>query len=395
MAAVLTPVTVQVRDNSSLDILAMVDDFSALTITPRYNAVGAYVMNISAASSKADLLVPGNGLVVKRGSTVLMSGPIREPNWSLSDNEGGQGTLTVNGVDDMTLLAGATCWPDPTADEAHQTDPVYKVSAVAAETAMRTLVNLNIGPGAQTSRKISNLTLATDGGHGVSITKQLNQFDSLLAVLQDIAKTAGLGFRLVQVSGSLQFQVYQPADRSKTARFSFALGNLTAASYSVTAPTCTKAVVVAGGNGSARVVKVYTRPDAAYPGPLIEQFVDQTSVDSTATDRDDQMAQAADEALTSGAAQGNLTMTPIDIPRLQFGLDYTVGDVVSCQVRDGFYADVVREVGITYDFQGGYVAQAVIGSSDATNNQDAVARQYQYIARIFTRLRRVETRKPR
>ncbi|MGW2932967.1 siphovirus ReqiPepy6 Gp37-like family protein [Streptomyces sp. NPDC001156] len=384
-------VTVQVRDQN-LRILGVVSDFTSLTITPRFNAVGAYVLNISAASPNADFLIPGNGLVIRRGSNVLMSGPIREPNWSSGD--GGSGTLTVNGVDDMTLLAGATCWPTPTAADSAQTDPMYKVSGVAAETAMRTLVNLNIGPGAQAARKVSNLTLAADGGHGAAVTRQVNQFDNLLAVLQDIAKTAGLGFRIVQVGTSLQFQVYEPADLSASAKFSFKLGNLLDASYSVTAPTCTKAVVTAGGGTSPRVVKVYTRADAAFPGAWIEQFVDLTSVDTASVDLTAQMDQAADEALTSGAAQGNLTVTPIDTPLLQFGRDYTVGDQVSCQVRDDFISEVVREVNITFDAQGGYVAKAVIGSSDSTNNQDVLARQFQYIARIFNRLRRLETRKP-
>ncbi|MBL1104949.1 siphovirus ReqiPepy6 Gp37-like family protein [Streptomyces sp. 5-8] len=386
-------ITVQVRDQN-LQILGIVDDFTSLTITPRFNAVGAFVLNISADSPKADLLIPGNGLIIRRGSDVLMSGPIREPNWQRSDGDGGSGVLTVNGVDDMTLLAGATCWPNPTAAPGSQTDSVYKISGVAAEAAMRALVNLNIGPGAQAARKISNLTLAADGGHGVSITKQVNQFDNLLAVLQDIAKTAALGFRIVQVGANLQFQVYEPADLSASAKFSFGLGNLTDASYSVTAPTCTKAVVVAGGSSSPRQVKVYTRADAAFPGPWIEQFVDLTSVDTASTDLTAQMDQAANEALTSGAAQGNLTMNPIDTPRLQFGRDYKVGDKVSCQVRDDFFTDVVREVNIAFDAQGGYVAKAVIGSSDAANNQDVLARMYQYTARIFTRLRRLETRKP-
>jgi hypothetical protein len=294
----------------------------------------------------------------------------------------------------MTLLAGATCWPNPTAAPGSQTASVYKVSGVAAETAMRTLVNLNIGPGAQAARKVSNLTLATDGSHGAAVTKQVNQFDNLLAVLQDIAKTAGLGFRIVQVGSNLQFQVYEPANLSASAKFSFRLGNLADASYSVTAPTCTKAVVVAGGSSSPRVVSVTTRADSAFPGPWIEQFVDLTSVDTASTDLTAQMTQAADEALTTGAAQGNLTMTPIDTPRLQFGRDYTVGDQVSCQVRDDFISDVVREVNIQFDAQGGAVAKAVIGSSDSTNNQDVLARQFQYIARIFNRLRRLETRKP-
>jgi hypothetical protein len=391
MAFDAPPVTVQVRDQN-LQILGVVDDFTSLTITPRFNAVGAFVLNISADSPKADLLIPGNGLIIRRGSDVLMSGPIREPNWSSGD--GGSGTLTVNGVDDMTLLAGTTCWPDPTAAPGSQTDPVYKISGVVAETAMRALVNLNIGPGAQSARKISNLTLAADGAHGASITKQVNQFDNLLTVLQDIAKTAGLGFRIVQVGANLQFQVYEPADLSASARFSFKLGNLTDASYSVTAPTCTKAIVVAGGSSSPRVVQVYTRADPAFPGPWIEQFADLTSVDTASVDLTAQMDQAANEALTSGAAQGNLTMTPIDTPLLQFGRDYTVGDKVSCQVRDDFFSDVVREVNITFDAQGGYVAKAVVGSSDSTNNQDVLARQFQYIARIFNRLRHLETRKP-
>ncbi|ROP53269.1 siphovirus ReqiPepy6 Gp37-like family protein [Streptomyces sp. PanSC9] len=391
MAFEAPPVTVQVRDQN-LAILGVVDDFTSLTITPRFNAVGAFVLNIAADSPKADLLVPGNGLIIRRGSDVLMSGPIREPNWSSGD--GGSGTLTVNGVDDMTLLAGATCWPNPTAAPGSQTASVYKISGVVAETAMRALVNLNIGPGAQAARKISNLTLAADGLHGASITKQVNQFDNLLAVLQDIAKTAGLGFRIVQVGSNLQFQVYEPADLSASAKFSFRLGNLTDASYSVTAPTCTKAVVVAGGGSSPRVVSVTTRADAAFPGPWIEQFVDLTSVDTASVDLTAQMDQGANEALTTGAAQGNLTMTPIDTPRLQFGRDYTVGDQVSCQVRGDFISDVVREVNITFDAQGGYVAKAVIGSSDSTNNQDVLARQFQYIARIFNRLRRLETRKP-
>ncbi|WP_328683134.1 siphovirus ReqiPepy6 Gp37-like family protein [Streptomyces sp. NBC_00343] len=385
-------VTVQIRDNSTLDVLAVVSDYTSLTITPRFNAVGAYVLNIAADSPKADLLVPGNGLVIRKGSTVLMSGTIREPNWQSGD--GGKGTLTVNGVDDMTLLAGTTCWPNPVSAPGSQTDPVYKISGVVAETAMRTLVNLNIGPGAQASRKVSNLMLAANGLHGPSITKQLTQFDTLLTVLQDIAKTAGLGFRIVQVGGNLQFQVYEPADRSASAKFSFGLGNLTDASYSVTAPTCTKAIVVAGGNTSPRVITIATRADPAFPGPWIEQFVDKTDVDTTAIDLIAQVSQAADEALTAGAAQGNLTMTPIDTPRLQFGRDYTVGDQVACQVRDDFITDVVREVGITFDAQGGYAAKAVIGSSDSTNNQDVLARQFAYIARIFTRLRRLETRKP-
>jgi hypothetical protein len=388
----LEPVTVMIR-NSSLAVVAVLDDYNSLQVIPRFNAVGAFVVDMPADSAQAQHMIPGNGLIISRGSTVIMSGNIREPNWTKSSSDGGAGKLTVNGVDDMALLAGTTCWPNPTSAPGSQTSDVYKISAVVAETAMRSLVNLNIGTGAQAARKIGNLTLASDGGHGSSITKQVNQFDNLLTALQDIAKIDTLGFRVVQVGSNLQFQVYVPQDLSQTAKFTFGLGNLTDAAYSVTYPTCTKAVVVAGGNTSPRVVSVYTRADAAFPGPWIEQFVDKTDVDSASVDLTAQMDQAADEALTAGAAQTSLTMNPIDTPDLQFGVDYTVGDTVTCQVKDDFVSDVVREVQIQYDASGGYTAKAVIGSSDGTNNADAMAKSMDYIRRIFERLRRVETRK--
>jgi hypothetical protein len=392
VAQFLEPVTIQVRD-SNLKILGVVSDYQSLSMIPRFNAVGGFVLQLSADSAQAQYMLPGNGLVIRRGGQTIMSGPIREPNWQRNDSNGGSGTLTVNGVDDMALLAGTACWPDPTAAETAQTDPVYKISGVVAETAMRTLVNLNIGPGAQAARKIANLTLAADGTHGAAVTKQVNQFDNLLTVLQDIAATANLGFRIIQVGTSLQFQVYQPVDRSASAKFTFGLGNLSDASYSVTYPTCTKALVVAGGQSSPRVVKTYTRADSTFPGPWLEQFVDLTSVDTSSVDLTAQMDQAANEALTSGAAQSNLTMNPIDLPQLQFGVHYSVGDKVSCQVRDDFISDIVREVSVTFDAQGGYVARAAIGSQDGTDNQDVIARQMAYIRKIFERLRRVETRK--
>src|SRR5690606_24263276 len=101
-------------------------------------------------------------------------------------------------------------------------------------------------------------------------------------------------FRVVQVGDALQFQVFQPADLSGTARFSFRLGNLTDANYSTTPPTCTRAIVVAGGGTSPRVCKVYDRPDPLFTGLVLEQFVVQTSCSSARIVPDAHMDQAAE-----------------------------------------------------------------------------------------------------
>ncbi|MFR9794222.1 siphovirus ReqiPepy6 Gp37-like family protein [Streptomyces sp. MB22_4] len=381
---------VYVRD-ASLHRIGQVADYTSLTVVPRYNAVGAYTLEVPADSDKAPLLAEGNGLIIRTadGATV-MSGPIRTVDWSRSSSDGGSGKLTVGGVDDTTVLSQYTCWPTPTAAIGSQTDSVYKLSAVAAETGMRTLVNVNAGPGALASRKNPALTLAADGARGGTITRQVNQFDNLLTTVQDIANAAGLGFRVIQIGTGLQFQVYTPTTRP-AARFSFSLGNLTDASYSTTPPTCTRAIVVAGGGSSPRVCKTYDRSDPLFPGLVIEQFVDQTSVDTASVDLAAQMDQAGAEALTNGAGQGSLSISPIDIPQLRYGRDYSVGDTVSADVRGDWYTDIVREVSITCTANDGTKVTATVGG-DSTGTS-TVARIYAYIAQVKKDVGRLKTRK--
>ncbi|MET9445341.1 siphovirus ReqiPepy6 Gp37-like family protein [Streptomyces sp. NPDC006610] len=385
-----TRLRVYVR-GSTLQRIGQVTDYTSLTVVPRFREIGAITMEIAADSPSAPKLVEGNGLIVKTadGQTVL-SGPIRTVDWSRSESDAGGGKLTVGAVSDDEILARYTCWPNPTAAIGSQTAPVYKINTASVETGMRDLVNLNAGPGAHAARKNPLLTLAPNTLLGPALVREVNQFDNLLTVLQDIAKAAGLGFRVIQVGTSLQFQVYEPADLSGTARFSFGLGNLTDASYSTTPPTCTRAIVVAGGGTSPRVCKTYDRTDPLWPGLVLEQFVDLTGVDTASVDLTAQQDQAAEEALTNGAGQGSLSISPIDLPRLQYGRDYNVGDTVSAQLRGGaWYTDTVREVTLT-STAGESTAKATIGGDGATS---AVARIYRYIAQVKRDVGRLKTRK--
>lgn len=381
---------VYVRD-ASLHRIGQIADYTSLNVIPRFNAVGAFTLEVSADSDKADLLTEDNGLIIRTASgDTVMSGPIRTVDWSRSSSDGGSGKLTVGGVDDTTLLSQFTCWPTPTAAIGSQTASVYKLSAVAAETGMRTLVNVNAGPGALATRRNALLTLAADGARGGTITRQVNQFDNLLTVLADIAGAAGLGFKVVQVGTSLQFQVYTPTTQT-AARFSFTLGNLTDASYSTTPPTCTRAIVVAGGGTSPRVCKTYDQTDPLFPNLVIEQFVDQTSVDTASTDLAAQMDQAGAEALANGSGQGSLSISPIDIPQLRYGRDYQVGDTVSAMVRGDWYTDVVREVSLTSTAADGTKVAATVGGD--SSGTSTVARIYAYIAQVKKDVARLKTRK--
>jgi hypothetical protein len=139
------------------------------------------------------------------------------------------------------------------------------------------------------------------------------------------------------------------------------------------------------------VCKTYDRTDPIFPGLVIEQFVDLTSVDTASVDLAAQMDQAGAEALTNGAGQGSLSISPIDIPQLQYGRDYQVGDTVSADVRGDWYTDVVREVSLTSTATDGTKVTATVGG-DSTGTS-TVARIYAYIAQVKKDVGRLKTRK--
>ncbi|WP_205718516.1 siphovirus ReqiPepy6 Gp37-like family protein [Actinomadura sp. WMMA1423] len=381
----------KMRRGTDLKPIGELDDYTSMQAIPRHNAVGAWKLTIGADSAKAARLVEGNGLIIRYNGARVMSGDITSVDSAQTRDDGDAGTLTVSGVDDNNLLKQATVWPNPSADDAHQTDGTYKVSG-PAETVLRTLVDVNIGPSARTGRRVPDLTLAPDLARGPTVTKQIRQFANLLDVLADIANTAGLGFRIVQVGTGRRFELYEPQDSGVV--FSFGRGNLEDVSYSKQPPTCTCAIVVAGGSSSPRVVKEYTRADVLVPGLRIEQFVDRTDVDTGSVDLAAQMDQAADEALTAGARQASLSLTPIDTEQCRYGVQYNVGDRGTAMVRGEALTDTIREVVLNSDSASGATVKPVIATPDATDPKNPLSSLMQVMAGINRRLRSVETRVP-
>lgn len=102
------------------------------------------------------------------------------------------------------------------------------------------------------------------------------------------------------------------------------------------------------------------------------------------------MDQAAEEALTTGAGQGALAISPIDIPLLKYGRDYQVGDTVSAQVRSTWMTDVVHEVTLASTAADGTTVKAAVGEN---SGDGTVARIYQYLARVKKDVARLKTRK--
>jgi hypothetical protein len=337
--------TIEIRD-ANLDLVGQVDDFTKLEAVLRFNLADSWILDLPARY--ASDIGPGAGIVVRRGTDVLFSGPVTKPerNWDKDTD-----SLTVAGVSDDGHVEDRLAFPSAPP----YTGSAYDVRTGAAETVMRAYVNANAGPGAASARQVAGLVLAADGGLGSTVTGRA-RFDVLGDLLRSLAVSGGdLGFRIVQNGAALTFEVYEPEDRSATVKFSPALGNLHAFTYAPSAPEGNYVIVGGGGEGTARVFS--EGGDSASItrwGRRIETFRDRRDTTNAG-----ELAQSRDEELASKAGKMSLTIEPVDTSGIQFLRDYRLGDLVAVEVDGSTIVDVVREVKLTISPAGETVAPTV------------------------------------
>jgi hypothetical protein len=310
---------IYVRD-AYLNRVAEVDDFKFLDMVLRFNSPSSWALDLPTDSFAArELIKPKAGIIVVRDGQTILSGMVtnRKRKWDSSGD-----ITTVTGVDDTIWLARRLAYPVPNGPPYSASE--YDVRTGAAETVMRQYVDYNAGANARSERRVPGLVLAADQGRGKTVTGRA-RFHVLLEILQSLALAGGdLGFRIVQVGKNLEFQVYEPSDKTKTAIFSPLLGNLREFEYSSDDAEANYVIVGGQGEGTARTF--VERGDSASITKYgrIESFLDRRdTTDST------ELNQAIDEELAQKAEQMSLSISPIDTEQLQFGRDYGLGDKVS------------------------------------------------------------------
>jgi Siphovirus ReqiPepy6 Gp37-like protein len=369
-------VSVNARDGNLNFLQPIV--WSKVDLITRYNQVGAFTLTLPpteqnwALSNVTDL-----GVVVDWNGVYQFTGYVEtfNPQKQIDDSTGQiTETITLSGADDLAPIANRIAYPDPSKTWPNQlTTSQDAQTAVKLESAIKHYVNLNAGPGAISTRQAPNLTVATNSARGGTVTYLARLADgtdlSLMDIIRSVVATGGpMGVSVTQTGGDLVFDVYIPRDLSKTAWFSYALGNLRAHNLSTTTPTCTNALV----RGTSTFVEV---TDCSTDGwTRTEVLVDQSSTTDSTT-----MTQAGQDAITQGAGAAALTMTPIDLPFLSFGTDYGLGDTVTVEIRDGVtYTDVVSQVELVADATGTNYLETVtptigLTSTDLGDNQTATA----------------------
>lgn len=364
----------------------------ALHLTPRYCDVGEWSLTVPLRRANAELLrAPGAGVLIYRGDTPdgnpIMTGPVGVRTLARGDDGA---VLTVSGPDDMVWVSGRVAFPTPTRTGANQNTPTLGAQAYdkrtgPAETVIKGYVAANAGPSVPVAAR-RRLTIETDAAQGATVTDSV-RMQPLLDRIKALAATGGVGYTVVQDGNNLQFRVFVPTNRTATARFSLALGNLTDYTYTEKAPSVS--YVVLGGQGQLTTRSFLDQTDtaalAAWPGWRMEAYLDRHDTDDTS-----EYAQAMAEALLEGGPQTSLAMTVKDTPRCRFGIDYRMGDVVQVEPEPGtVLTDVVREVNISWTVEDGERITSAVGSSETTGTP-AIERQVRKLKAKTTTVEKVE-----
>lgn len=383
-------IKVLIRD-SDLKLVGEIDDYQTVTVIPRYDDVGSWTLQISAASPKIALVDPqqnpGGGIVaISPDKYQILSGPITHFGWSRNESNG-EGVVTVAGKSDDVVLQQRLVYPVPsTTVELQGATAFYSVSGASTplETLMHTIVNVNAGPGALTAREVPSLTLAPDSGRGINTDYRGEfRFETVLEALKQIARATptglgspiargGLGFRVRQIPGNqLEFQVFETANKVNAAKFSFELGNLENAEYTIDSPSVTNAILGAGrtaaftnGPQVASNLYEYSRSDDWFPTFYAETFVDVGEIDPAVSDAQEKLDTAADRVYDTGSGQVGLSITPIDTDSLRYGRDWIEGDIVTVKVPYLTIQEQAREIVLTSDSTSLYKGNTAIGTED-------------------------------
>lgn len=332
------------------------EDFITLEMPLKFNQASLWSLTVDGTSDAAALLDDASGIIVARGDTVLLSGPITDRQSTLSNR---RSTLTVSGLDDTCWLERRLVLPVPAGPP--YTDAEYDDRSGPAETVMRYYVDRNLGPSATAARRLARLTLPPDLGRGAAVRGR-GRFHTLLELLQGLALADGnIGFRIVQVNETLEFQVYVPSDLTATAIFSLELGNLAGYDYKTAVPTTNYAYVGGSGEGTARVFVEGGDQVSIDVHGRFETFRDRRDSALTAD-----LEQQRTETLAEGAASTALSITPVDTEAVTFGRDYNLGDRVTVTVGNTPIADVVREVVLKLTADGAEELTPVVGTEGAS-----------------------------
>jgi hypothetical protein len=386
----VTDLTVEIRD-SELNRIALLTgaELVGATFVSRFNNVGNWQIEIPNGFTNAELLrAPGSGIIVTGPQGVIISGPTLSAQLKQETNDP-KGKWVISGADDSLVLSERLAYPSPNVSDVSAQTESHDNRVGFAESVMKDYVSSNIGPAATVARKVSNLTIESDLERGDNVFASA-RFDVLQELLYSLATPSGLGYTMKQIDTDLEFQVYEPLDRTATVRMDIANNQLTRTEYNYGSPKLTRAIVGGAGEAVERLFLEATTTDSISAenlwGRRIESFID-----NRGSEEADELNQKALEKLTEdGITIVNFSVSPTDDSNMRYGFDWNLGDKVTVVVDETETEAVVTEVGISIQSDGVRVG-ATVGNPTAVTFESKLVKKAETSEQRISNLERNST----
>ena len=339
--------TFEVRDRS-LNRLGVIlaQDLVGATLVVRFNKTGTWALKLPYAHPMGELLrLPGYGLLVTGpNAEIIMSGPTLTAKLEQTSNNT-NGTWDIQGTSDDIILSERLAYPTPaTADVTAQTN-ANDVRTGAAETVIKGYLSDNIGATSPSARTVQYLAIEADLARGDSVSGTA-RFNTLQELFYDLAQVGGIGYRITQSDNTIQFKVYEPVDRSEIIRMDIQNRQLSSSIYSYGTARVTRAII--GGQGEAENrVFIEASNQASLNAEIdwarrIEVFHDARQTE----DNTGLVSAGAEILVDNGKTIVEMSVTPTDDNKMNYGVDWFLGDTVTIVVNNIEATAVVTEVGI-------------------------------------------------
>lgn len=348
-----------------------------LRCQPVLNGIGTWSLQLPAGHRAVPALrAAGSGVIITNLATgaILMSGSSSKPA-KTSTKSDPEGLVSISGLSDDRLLWDALAFPQPSNSNPGTQNVTNDVRTGVASTIMRQFAAFNIANGAIAAggavswapsgrlkglRNYFRMDSTGDPLIGAVLTKS-PRFDNLGDLLVEIANTAGIRFRVVQVDQYLELQIEAIEDKTAVIRLDVKNGTLDSQSVEFAPPDVTRVIVAGQGEGTARQILTRTNATAASAeddwGLVIESFKDQRNTNVTV-----ELEASGDELLaTGGFTKTAVKAVPSNDVTMRYPEDWNLGDRVTVIVDGQETHSNVTEAAIIAD-RSGVVTGAAIGN---------------------------------
>lgn len=275
---------IEVRDKD-LNRIGEIDTWIQLDMIVQFCDQGSWKLLVKNGTPQADLLQQGGGVAIYQDGVEkpILTGQIEDfqTYWTTVQHSS-KGSVFVGGKTDNKLAFSRLAFVDPakTVAQQYSSNNDRRIVAKPPSQLIWTEMEKALGSSALVDRRVTGFNSGAMPSFGIPRADTL-RYDVLGEKFTVWCSDKKTGWQLLYNPNtkSIDLDVYQPRDLSKSIRFSPELGNLREYVWALSAPKVTRVIVACQGEGKARYIwqKIDSASEAEW-SLQIEQFVDRRDV---------------------------------------------------------------------------------------------------------------------